>query len=178
MTEPILKIDKVEKHYPLPRRRLLERRRSFKAVDGVSLAVAPGEVLGIVGESGSGKSTLARLAMAFETPDAGAVTFMGEDMTRISPDQNALLRRKLQVVFQDPFSSLDPRRTVGWSVSEPLLASSFGAAQRRERMIAAMERVGLSADLAERYPHQFGRPAPTHSHCARHHHRPGPDRRR
>jgi len=154
--QPLLKIDHVVKQYRLPRRKLFEPARHLTAVDDVSLEIAPGEVVGIVGESGSGKSTLARLAMAFEKPDAGSVSFLGEDMARIPNDRVYALRRKLQIVFQDPFGSLNPRRTVGWSVGEPLLADpSLKPSQRHDKALAAMERVGLSADLATRYPHQF-----------------------
>ncbi|MGY6708303.1 MAG: ATP-binding cassette domain-containing protein [Rhizobiaceae bacterium] len=153
---PLLKIDNAVKRYRLPRRKLFEPARFLKAVDGVSLEVGSGEVVGIVGESGSGKSTLARLAMAFEKPDAGRVTFLGEDMARIPSERLHALRRKLQIVFQDPFGSLNPRRTVGWSVGEPLLADpSLKPAHRRDKVLSALEKVGLSADLAARYPHQF-----------------------
>ena len=156
MSEAVLEIENAARRYPLPRAGLLAPRRELRAVDGVSLKVDRGEVLGVVGESGSGKSTLARLAMAFERPDAGTVRFRGEDLAAVPQARLRELRRGFQMVFQDPFGSLDPRRTVGWSVGEPLLADRpLTAAERERRVRRAFDRVGLPAAGLERYPHQF-----------------------
>ena len=113
-----------------------------------------GQTLGIVGESGSGKSTIARLIMGFEKPDTGKVSVKGNDINKISQKKLRSLRSEFQIVFQDPFGSLDPRRKVGWSISEPLRAQKIGSAHKK--LIAeALHQVGLKPDDAERYPHQF-----------------------
>lgn len=156
MTAPLLVMEDVERRYRLPRESLFAPRPALRAVDGVSLIVDPGEAVGIVGESGSGKSTLARLAMAFERPDAGTVRFQGQDLATVAPKRLRELRRGFQMVFQDPSASLDPRRTAGWSVGEPLLSDrSVTASQRAERVRLAFDRVGLPTAALERYPHQF-----------------------
>ena len=144
-------------HYPLPREGFFSPRRSIKAVDGVSFTLEAGKTLGIVGESGSGKSTLARLLVALEAPQKGEVHFEG---ARISGLREAALRprrRHIQMVFQDPFSSLDPRMRVGTSIGEPLDVAEpdLGAEIRHQRIVAMLERVGLGEGALSRYPHQF-----------------------
>jgi oligopeptide/dipeptide ABC transporter ATP-binding protein len=129
----------------------------LKAVDGVSFAIAPGTVLGVVGESGCGKSTLARLVMALDRPTAGQVLFEGQDLFAQRPGALARLRRGFQMVFQDPYGSLDPRQRVGRIVAEPLHldpAAPRGRA-RRARIAEVLADVGLSPEDAERHPHQF-----------------------
>ncbi|MFP4328748.1 MAG: ATP-binding cassette domain-containing protein [Paracoccaceae bacterium] len=152
----LLSIDSVARSYRLPRRRLLSPAPKLRAVDGISLSLARGEVLGIVGESGSGKSTLARLIMGFERPDAGAVQFDGHDLATLPRAALRALRPRLQMVFQDPFDSLDPRRPVGWSVAEPLLQDRrLDGEARRARAADMLERVRLSQADMEKYPHEF-----------------------
>lgn len=154
--QSVLNIKAVSRHYRLARRTLWGPAPTLTAVDRVSLTLAPGEALGIVGESGSGKSTLARMVMGFERPDSGTVEFIGESIHSLSHQELNRLRPKFQMVFQDPFSSLDPRRPVGWSVAEPLLhnkALKDGA--RRRLVIEALGQVGMRADDAEKLPHQF-----------------------
>jgi len=147
----------LSRHYPLPREGLLARRRTLVALDKVSLGLDEGKTLGIVGESGSGKSTLARLLVGLETPQAGEVRFMGQRISDRPEREIRPLRRHFQMVFQDPFGSLDPRMQVLDSVAEPLDHAEpwLAAADRRDRVAAMLERVGLGAAAMLRYPHQF-----------------------
>jgi peptide/nickel transport system ATP-binding protein len=156
MSEPLLVIDRVSKQYRLPREHLLAAAPVVQALDDVSFTLQPGRSLGIVGESGSGKSTLARLVMALEAPTHGRVILDGQDLNTLSPAELRRTRSKVQMVFQDPYGSLDPRRTVGQTVAEPL-AVLHGASrsEQRARAAEALEAVGLrAADLAK-YPHEF-----------------------
>jgi len=123
-------------------------------VDGVSFAVAPGETLALVGESGAGKSTVARLVLRLDEPTAGTITFAGADVTRARGAALRPLRRGVQAVFQDPASSFDPRRRVGTSVAEPLVAQGR-AAEVGTRVPELLGLVGLGPDAAGRYPHEF-----------------------
>ncbi len=138
---------------------LFGRRRGYcrTALDGVSLTVTAGEILGIVGESGCGKSTLARLVMAFDRPTSGRVLLEGEPLFALGPRALARRRLDLQMVFQDPHGSLDPRQTIGRIVAEPLhlLAPRLGRAERAARIGEMLEAVGLGREAAGRYPHQF-----------------------
>ncbi|MFI5611546.1 ABC transporter ATP-binding protein [Amycolatopsis sp. NPDC051903] len=132
------------------------RRRHVSAVDGVSLALRRGEVLGIVGESGCGKSTLARMLVGLEKPDAGRLAYRGQDVTAGRRRDRKRLRDGVQMIFQDPYSSLDPRMTVLEVVAEPLAANRCGSrAQRRDRVAELLSLVGLSPDMMGQYPHQF-----------------------
>jgi peptide/nickel transport system ATP-binding protein len=156
MTQPLLVIDHVSKQYRLPREHLLSPAPVVQALDDVSFTLHAGRSLGIVGESGSGKSTLARLVMALEAPSAGRVLLDGQDLNTLSPAELRRTRSKVQMVFQDPYGSLDPRRTVGQTVAEPL-AVLHGASRSEQRTRAGetLEAVGLrAADLAK-YPHEF-----------------------
>jgi oligopeptide/dipeptide ABC transporter ATP-binding protein len=132
-------------------------RRMLRAVDGVSFEVRQGETLGVVGESGSGKSTLARAVLNLIAPTAGAVTLLGRDITSAQAETLRAARKDLQIVFQDPLASLDPRATVGDSVAEPLLVHrpELNRSQRQAAAATMMESAGLSADLINRYPHEL-----------------------
>ncbi|MBL8691773.1 MAG: ATP-binding cassette domain-containing protein [Rhodospirillaceae bacterium] len=145
------------RHFPLPRPSPFAPRRWIKAVDGVSFRVAPGKSFGVVGESGSGKSTLARLVMALDKPDNGTVETVGQDPFALSDLDLRRHRRNFQMVFQDPFGSLNPRHTVARIVGEPLdgLAIQVGTAERAEKVAEALGEVGLPSDAATRYPHEF-----------------------
>ncbi|THH36698.1 ABC transporter ATP-binding protein [Aliishimia ponticola] len=149
----LLDIQNVTRRYPRPRQRLLHRPEPLVALDNASLTLNAGETYGIVGESGSGKTTLARLVMGFEAPDNGRVLLGGEDLHALPEHILRQRRQTFQMVFQDPFGSLDPRRPVGWSVGQPLRAT--GQQPAPAQIAQTFERVGLSASDAERYPHEF-----------------------
>jgi peptide/nickel transport system ATP-binding protein len=157
MTEPLVRAEGLFRHFPLPRPSPFAPRRWIKAVDGVSFAVDAGKSFGVVGESGSGKSTLARLVMALDKPDKGALQVLGSDPFALADADLRRHRRNFQMVFQDPFGSLNPRHTVGRIVAEPLdgLAIQLSAPERAERLAEALGEVGLPSDAATRYPHEF-----------------------
>lgn len=128
----------------------------LKAVDGVSFDVTPGETLGLVGESGCGKSTLARMVLALIPPSRGRIFFTGEEMTRVSAHRLKALRREIQIIFQDPYSSLNPRMTVGQILEEPFVIHGLGnKAERRQWVEVLLEEVGLLPEHLDRYPHEF-----------------------
>ncbi|HWK44485.1 MAG TPA: oligopeptide/dipeptide ABC transporter ATP-binding protein [Stellaceae bacterium] len=155
--DTLLEVRDLRKWYPIKRSWLSRERESVKAVDGVSFGVRRGEVLSIVGESGSGKTTIGRLAMRLIEPTDGTIRFDGHDITHLSRRQMRPIRRRMQLVFQDPYASLNPRKPVSSIVAAPLdihgLASS--AQDRREKVAEALGLVGLSPDHAGRYPHEF-----------------------
>jgi peptide/nickel transport system ATP-binding protein len=153
---PLLQAEHVSRHYRLPRDTLLQPAPVVRALVDVSFTLRSGNSLGIVGESGSGKSTLARLVMALERPDAGAVRFDGHDLAALDADALRRARAGFQMVFQDPYGSLDPRRTVGQTVAEPLaVLQGAGGAEQRERAIEVLDAVGLRAADLDKYPHEF-----------------------
>ncbi len=149
--EPLLEVDGVVRDYVLPRRRLLAAAPRLRALHGVNLAVRAGQSFAVVGESGCGKSTLARTVLALERPDAGTVRLLGRDLFALDPRELRAMRRHVQMVFQDPYGSLDPRRKVGWIVAEPLdaLEAGDGAGPRRERIAEALVSVGLKPGDAQ-----------------------------
>ena len=153
---PLLAVENLGKRYRLPREHLLAAAPEVLALQGVSFTLQAGKSLGIVGESGSGKSTLARLVMALELPSTGRVSLDGEDLHALDAAALRRARVKLQMVFQDPYGSLDPRRTVLQTVAEPL-AVLHGAArsEQRERAGEALDAVGLRASDLAKYPHEF-----------------------
>ncbi len=156
MNEPLLIVENLAKRYRLPRRHLLQAAPKVQALDGVSFTLQPGRSLGVVGESGSGKSTLARLVMALEAPSAGRVLLDGDDLHQLGAAELRRARTKIQMVFQDPYGSLDPRRTVLQTVAEPLaVLHGAGRAEQRERAEAVLDAVGLRAADGARYPHEF-----------------------
>ena len=156
MTDHILELDGIAKHYG-PRRTLLAKRATpVRAVDGVSFAVGRAETLALVGESGCGKSTTARLAVRLIEPTAGIVRFEGADITTLSGSALRTLRRRMQMVFQDPFASLNPRMSVQDILAEPLVVHRIGdAAAQKARVAELLSLVGLAPHHAGRYPHEF-----------------------
>ncbi len=156
MTEPLLEIVALKKHYP--QRGGLFRRRAgaMKALDGVSLAVRPGEVLGLVGESGCGKSTLGKTILKLTEPTAGTIRFKGVDITVHSARRMLPLRREMQIIFQDPFSSLNPRLSIGSILAAPFEIHRIARGNElRDRVAALLRLVGLPAEAAARHPHEF-----------------------
>jgi peptide/nickel transport system ATP-binding protein len=154
--EPIVQVRDVHRRYRLPRRTLGGPREEVHALRGVSLEVMKGRSLGIVGESGCGKSTLARLILGLDTPTSGQVKVFGVDAIRFSTREYRHWRRRIQIVFQDPFGSLDPRMRVGRIVAEPLDALERPSrAERQRRIDESLEAVGLNSADAGRFPHEF-----------------------
>ena len=153
---PVLAVADLVKHFPV--RKGLFRRvlGHVRAVDGVSFAIAAGETLGLVGESGCGKSTVARTVLRLIEPSAGTIALNGADITHLAKPALRPHRREMQIIFQDPFASLNPRMTAGDIVAEPLLVHGIGDAREREARVAALfEQVGLRAAQRRRFPHEF-----------------------
>jgi peptide/nickel transport system ATP-binding protein len=153
MTEPFVVAEGLAKHYALPRDRLLGPRAVVRALDGVSFTIARGTSFGVVGESGSGKSSLARLVMALERPTAGTIRLAGDDLNALPAARLRALRPRLQMVFQDPYGSLDPRHRIGRIVAEPL--HDQPADTRAPRVAEALRSVGLDPADRDKYPHEF-----------------------
>ncbi len=155
--EPLLEVTALTRHFPLARSGFMGPPRVLRALDGVDLRVYPGETVGLVGESGSGKSTLARLVMRLDMPTAGRIRFAGQEIAQASQSAIRPLRRRLQMIFQDPYASLNPRMTVGQILAGPLhlhgLAADGTAARRR--VAELLDLVGLAPAAADRFPHEF-----------------------
>ncbi|THA37389.1 dipeptide ABC transporter ATP-binding protein [Streptomyces sp. A1547] len=158
MAETILEVRDLVKHYPLTRGILFKKQvGAVKAVDGVSFGLARGETLGIVGESGCGKSTVAKMLVHLERPTAGAISYKGEDITKLSGKALRAVRRNIQMVFQDPYTSLNPRMTVGDIIGEPydIHPEVAPKGDRRRKVQELLDVVGLNPEYINRYPHQF-----------------------
>ena len=144
------------KHYVLPREKMFMKVQTIEAVKGISFRIRRGRSLGLVGESGCGKSTLARLVTGLEDPTSGSVRIAGSNIHQISKNALRKLRREFQIVFQDPFGSLDPRHTIGRIVAEPLRTlEQVSPAESQKRVLSVMEDVGLKATDIQKYPHEF-----------------------
>lgn len=153
---PLLEVKDLAKDYVLPREKLLGPPPRVHALQGVSFELHAGRSLGIVGESGSGKSTLARLVMALDTPTAGSVRLLGQDLHTLPRQALRRARRDFQMVFQDPYGSLDPRQAVERIVTEPLAAhGDIPRAEQKRKAAEAIESVGLRATDLDKYPHEF-----------------------
>ncbi|MFQ6066782.1 MAG: ABC transporter ATP-binding protein [bacterium] len=155
MAEILLEVKNLKKYF-LTGRGMFSRKEMVRAVDGVSFSIKKGETLGLVGESGCGKTTTGKLILRLLEPTDGEVLFDNEEIFTLDKLRMKKLRRKMQIIFQDPFASLDPRKTVGYTISEPL--KIHGIAQRTARLektLELAEKVGLTAEQVRRYPHEF-----------------------
>jgi oligopeptide/dipeptide ABC transporter ATP-binding protein len=152
----LLRVRNLRKYFPQRSGLLKQHKHYLHAVDDVSFDLLRGETLGLVGESGCGKSTLGRTLLRLYEPDAGEIRFDGRDLRALSRGEMRQMRRRMQMIFQDPYDSLNPRHTIGDIIEEPLLVHRVGnAAQRREQVAALLRQVGLAPDSAERYPHEL-----------------------
>ena len=156
MSDLLLQVDSLTRSYPMPRERLWQRPALVQALRGVSLRMHSGRSLGVVGESGSGKSTLARLVMGLEPPTSGRVELLGQDLNALGAAELRHARRNFQMVFQDPYGSLDPRQTVARIVCEPLsVVSGCSPAEMRKQAGEVLQAVGLRTSDLDKYPHEF-----------------------
>ena len=152
----LLEVKNLKKYYPVTTGLLSQHIGDIKAVDGVSLSIREGEILGLVGESGCGKSTLGKTILRLEEPTSGEILYKGIDITRLDKKELRELRREIQIIFQDPDASLDPRMTVGDSICEPLVIHNIANEEGRMKRVAElMEQVGLEAGQTSHYPHEF-----------------------
>jgi len=155
--EPLLVVENLKKYFPVKKGFLIDRTVDHvKAVDDVSFEVRQGETLGLVGESGSGKSTTGYCVLQLLKATSGSVRFLGEELTTLKREELRTMRREMQIVFQDPYASLNPRMTIGDIVGEPLTVHGLGTRQRRRRTVEELlEVVGFNPDFINRYPHEF-----------------------
>jgi oligopeptide transport system ATP-binding protein len=155
--EPLLEVTDLVKHFPIKRGILIDREvDQVRAVDGISFSIARGETLGLVGESGSGKSTACRAVMQLTPPTSGSVRFEGHEIAGLSRRQMRPLRREMQMIFQDPYASLNPRKRIGQIVGDPLRRQGVASgSELRRRVQELLERVGLSNEHYNRFPHEF-----------------------
>ena len=153
----LLEVQNLTKAFRVPSRRLFEKDRSLLAVNDVSLSICRGETLGVVGESGCGKSTLGRTMIKLIRPTRGRILLEGKDITALSEKEMRPYRRELQIIFQDPYASLNPRMTIGEAIADPLIIQGLYSdrAVRTAYVQALMEECGLDPAMAHRYPHEF-----------------------
>jgi oligopeptide transport system ATP-binding protein len=152
---PLLSVAKLVKHFPVRKGIFGRASGAVRAVDGIDFEVGEGETLALVGESGCGKSTTGRLILRLIEPTAGRIEFEGEDLLSLDPRRLRARRRALQIIFQDPYTSLNPRMTVGQMLAEPLALHGLAIGRERERIAALLSLVGLSPQHTARYPHEF-----------------------
>jgi ABC-type oligopeptide transport system ATPase subunit len=153
--EALLTVKGLKKYFPV-RHGLFGGRGVVKAVDGIDFEIAKGEVLGLVGESGSGKSTAGRCVLRLIEPDEGEVSFRGTDVTRAGKDDLRRLRRSMQIIFQDPYASLNPRMRVADIVGEPIMVNTTArGSELRDRVVEILRRVGIGPEAMDKYPHEF-----------------------
>jgi oligopeptide/dipeptide ABC transporter ATP-binding protein len=155
MNAPLLHVQDLVKHFPVKRGLFGRTTGAVRAVAGVSFTLQAGQTLGVVGESGCGKSTLGRLVLRLIEPTAGRVVFAGTDIGTLDAPALRAMRRQMQIIFQDPYSSLNPRMTVGQILAEPLVLHGLHAGRHKERVAELLHTVGLAPEHAERYAHEF-----------------------
>jgi oligopeptide transport system ATP-binding protein len=155
--EPLLEVTDLVKHFPIKRGIFIDREvDQVRAVDGISFSVPPGETLGLVGESGSGKSTACRAVLQLIAPTSGSIRFEGQEIAGLSRRRMRPLRREMQMIFQDPYASLNPRKRIGQIVGDPLKRQGVASgADLRRRVQELLERVGLATEHYNRFPHEF-----------------------
>lgn len=157
MSEPLLDVQDLAVHFSNPATRIFAKHKAIKAVDGVSFQIARGEVLSLVGESGCGKTTVGRVLTRLEKATAGSAMLSGCDILKLSQNAFRPLRRNIQMIFQDPFASLNPRLTIEQTLREPLMIHKLAAnrAQARRVVVEMLEKVGMGESILRRYPHEF-----------------------
>lgn len=157
MAEVLMRVKGLKKYFPITAGLFRKQVASVKAVDDVDYTIYSGEVLGLVGETGSGKSTVGRSSIRLIEPTAGSIEFLGQDFRALNPTQLKSMRKNVQIVFQDPYASLNPRKTIGDSIGEALLYHHIVAnrKEQQERVADILKKIGLSPDVMSRYPHQF-----------------------
>ena len=152
----LIRIDLLKKHFPVRRGLLRTVQAQVKAVDGVTFSIGEKETIGLVGESGCGKTTVGRTILKLLDPTAGSIEYKGQEITQLNSNQMRPLRRKLQIIFQDPYASLNPRMTVGKIIREGLDIHNIGEKSERDGLVSGvLERVGLPRNILDRYPHEF-----------------------
>jgi oligopeptide/dipeptide ABC transporter ATP-binding protein len=155
MNTPLLQVESLVKHFPVRQGLFGRARGAVQAVQGVSFTLQAGQTLGVVGESGCGKSTLGRLVLRLIEPTAGHIAFNGSDLGALDAPALRAQRRAMQIIFQDPYSSLNPRMTVGQTLAEPLRLHGLHTGRHAERVTELLQTVGLAPEHAQRYPHEF-----------------------
>ena len=155
MNTPLLQVEGLVKHFPIRRGLFGRQTGAVRAVDGLSFTLQAGQTLGVVGESGCGKSTMGRLVLRLIEPTAGRVVFAGTDLGTLDAAALRAQRRAMQIIFQDPYSSLNPRMTIGQTLAEPLRLHGLHTGRYAERVAELLQTVGLAPEHAQRYPHEF-----------------------